>query len=165
MHRNQDIYSKINLNFKVMKPVIVFGATGHAGRAVVKELLQKGYSVSAVVRNIQRAKQLLPLSVNLIEADVCKPENLKGICNDYDVVISTLGKSVSINDKSKASFRDVDFTANSNILAEAVQSNVQQFIYVSALHAEKYPQLEYFRVHHEFSELLRMSGLNLLSVY
>lgn len=143
-----------------MKPVIVFGATGHAGRAVVNELLQRGYIVTAVVRNEQKARQVLPASVTLVVADVCNPSTLNGIIQNQQIVISALGKSVSINDKSKPSFRDIDVAANSNILAEALQSNVQQFIYVSALHAEKYPQLEYFKVHHDFSELLQQSGLN-----
>jgi uncharacterized protein YbjT (DUF2867 family) len=143
-----------------MQKVVLFGATGHAGRAIAKELLARNYTVTAVVRNEQRAKQLLPGAVTLVVADVCNPSSLKGILQNQEIVISALGKSVSINDKSKPSFRDIDVAANSNILAEALQRNVQQFIYVSALHAEKYPQLEYFKVHHEFSELLKQSGLN-----
>jgi uncharacterized protein YbjT (DUF2867 family) len=143
-----------------MDKVILFGATGNAGRAIAKELLLRNYSVTAVVRDVVRAGELLPAGIEFFKADVTRPEVLKDICKNQDIVISALGKSVSINDKSKPAFRDIDFTANSNILAEAVKSNVQQFIYVSALHSENYPQLEYFKVHHEFSEKLKHSGLN-----
>jgi uncharacterized protein YbjT (DUF2867 family) len=143
-----------------MDKVILFGATGNAGRAIAKELLLRNYSVTAIVRDVVRAGELLPAGIEFFKADVTRPEVLKDICKNQDIVISALGKSVSINDKSKPAFRDIDFTANSHILAEAVKSNVQQFIYVSALHSENYPQLEYFKVHHEFSEKLKHSGLN-----
>jgi uncharacterized protein YbjT (DUF2867 family) len=71
-----------------------------------------------------------------------------------------LGKSVSPMDNSKPSFNDIDFVANSNILKEALKSDVKKFVYVSAFHSEQYQHLEYFRVHHCFSELLMGSGIN-----
>jgi hypothetical protein len=37
---------------------------------------------------------------------------------------------------------------------------VKKFVYVSAFHSEKYLHLEYFRVHHEFSERLKASGID-----
>ena len=143
-----------------MKSVLLFGSTGNVGKQIAKEARRKGYVLTAVVRNSQKADDISDITTNVLIADVTKTGELVGICNGFDIVISALGKSVSPNDKSKASFYDVDFAANASILKEAGASGVKKFVYVSALHSERYPNLEYFKVHHEFSEKLKQSGLD-----
>jgi len=63
-------------------------------------------------------------------------------------------------DRSRESFYQVDLLGNTNILHEALRSGVRKFVYVSAFHSERYQHLEYFRVHHLFSELLQKSSLD-----
>ena len=91
---------------------------------------------------------------------VCNKSTLENILAKQDIIVSALGKSVSPNDKSKPTFKQVDFDANKNILDEAIKTGIKKFIYVSAFHAEKYLHLEYFKVHHDFSELLKKSGID-----
>jgi uncharacterized protein YbjT (DUF2867 family) len=143
-----------------MKKVLLFGATGNLGKEIAKELIQKGYDLTAVVRNKTKATEISAITANCKIADITDQNSLKDICTGFDVVISSLGKSVSLNDKSKPSFRDIDLNANLNILNEAKKSGIQKFIYVSALGSENYPDLDYFKVHHEFSEELKRSGIN-----
>jgi len=143
-----------------MNKVLLFGSTGNLGKKIAEELRQKGYDVTAVVRNEQKAAELKPVVHHIVVADVTNPNSIKGICHGYDVVISALGKSVSPNDKSKPSFQDVDLNANSNILDEAVKSKIKKFVYVSAFGAEKYQHLTYFAVHHQFSERLKQAGID-----
>jgi uncharacterized protein YbjT (DUF2867 family) len=143
-----------------VKSVLLFGSTGNVGKQIAKEALRRGYSLTAVVRNSQKANELAEITKSVLIADVTKPDNLVAITNGFDIVISALGKSVSPNDKSKASFYDVDFAANVSILKEALSHSVNKFVYVSALHSERYTNLEYFKVHHEFSEKLKKSGLD-----
>lgn len=143
-----------------MKKVILFGATGNLGKEIAKELVKQGYDLTVVVRNESKAKALSDITTKHIVADVCKKESLAKIFDDQDIVVSALGKSVSPKDKSKASFRDIDLNANSNILNEAVKSGIKKFVYISAFHSEMYLHLEYFKVHHEFSELLKKSGID-----
>ncbi len=144
-----------------MRNVLLFGSTGNIGKAIADELHQQSsYSVTAVVRNAEKAIVLKDLVSQIVVADVTNPASLKGLCAGFDIVISALGKSVSPNDKSKPSFQDIDLNANTHILNEAVKSGVKKFVYVSAFHAEKYLHLEYFRTHHEFGERLKQSGLD-----
>ncbi|HVF81582.1 MAG TPA: SDR family oxidoreductase [Flavisolibacter sp.] len=143
-----------------MKKIILFGASGNLGKEIAKQAIEQGHDLTVVVRNSQRAEQLSKITTKAIIADVTSQSSLNTICKGFDAVISALGKSVSPNDKSKPSFTDIDFTANSYILEEAVRSGVKKFVYVSAFHAEKYPQLEYFKVHHDFSEKLKQSGID-----
>lgn len=143
-----------------MTKVLLFGATGHLGKEIGKEVKKQGYDLTVVVRNKDKALELSETTNQAIIADVTNANSLSKICNGFDVVISALGKSVSPNDKSKPSFRDIDLAANSNILAEARNAGVKKFVYVSAFQAEKYLHLEYFKVHHEFAEKLKQSGIN-----
>lgn len=146
------------------KRAIVFGSTGHLGREIVSELVRQGYDTTAVVRNAERAKLIPEPSVSIRVADVRDPRGLQNICDGLPVVISALGKPVSPNDHSKPSFREIDLACNSYILTEAVKSRVEKFVYVSALHADLFSHLEYFRVHAEMEKKLRSSGLPYLII-
>jgi len=140
--------------------VLLFGGTGNLGFEIAKEVRKQGYDLTVVTRNNLKADKFTSLGASTLVADVTDKNSLAGICKGYDIVISSLGKSVSLNDKSKPSFYDIDFAANSNILEEAKNRGVKKFVYVSAMHAEDYPSLTYFKVHHDFSEKLKASGLN-----
>jgi uncharacterized protein YbjT (DUF2867 family) len=143
-----------------MERVLVFGATGNLGRQIIKALKQQHYYVASVVRSSAKAALLQSISDECLVADITVAGQLKGICNGFDLVISALGKSVSIEDKSKPSFEDIDYKANAVILQEAKESQVKKFVYISALHAEQYPHLAYFNTHYRFSQLLKNSGVN-----
>jgi uncharacterized protein YbjT (DUF2867 family) len=143
-----------------MKKVILFGATGNLGKEIAKELVSLGYDLTVVVRSEAKGKSFAEITNNYFVADVCDRHTLAGIFEKQEIVISALGKSVSPNDRTKPSFRDVDFAANSNILTEAKKAGIKKFVYVSAFHSEKYQHLEYFKVHHDFSELLQHSGMD-----
>ncbi|AHM58738.1 NAD-dependent epimerase/dehydratase [Flammeovirgaceae bacterium 311] len=143
-----------------MKKVLLFGATGNIGQAIAREVLEKGYKLSIVVRNKRKAELLNGLPSKYIVADITDPGSLAGISRGQDIVISAVGKSVSPNDKSKQTFHEVDFMGNANVLQEAQASGVKKFIYVSAFHSERYLHLNYCKVHHDFAELLQRSGIN-----
>ena len=143
-----------------MKKILLFGSTGHLGKKIAQELTGNRYEVTAVVRNETKKAEMAALVQHCVVADVLKPRSISHICDGFDVVVSALGKSVSPYDRSKPSFRQVDLEANSLILEEAIKSGVKKFVYISAFHAERYPYLEYFRVHHLFSEKLKSSGLD-----
>jgi len=51
-------------------PILLTGATGVVGLAVVKRLLQEGYTLRALVRDAAKARTLLPPNVELIEAQI-----------------------------------------------------------------------------------------------
>ena len=143
-----------------MKKVILFGATGNLGKHIAKELISNGYELTVVVRDPQKAKGLFDVKTKQVIADVCNKATLKDVCQDQEIVVSALGKSVSPNDKTRAGFEEVDFAGNMNILEEAMKNGVKKFVYVSAFHAEKYLHLTYFNVHHRFSEELKKSGID-----
>lgn len=143
-----------------MKKAILFGATGNLGREIAKELVNQGYDLTIVVRNVQKAKALNHITTKHIIADLSNKSTLENKFDKQTIVVSALGKSVSPKDKSKPTFKQVDYDTNKNILDQAIKSGVKKFVYISAFHSEKYLHLEYFKVHHDFSELLIKSGID-----
>jgi uncharacterized protein YbjT (DUF2867 family) len=140
--------------------ILLFGATGNLGKEIAKEIVKQGFDLTVVVRNEAKAKSLSNITPKFIIADVCNKSTLEHIFDNQEIVISALGKSVSPNDKSKPTFKDIDYKANENILNLAKKADIKKFVYISAFHSEKYLHLEYFKVHHDFSELLKKSGID-----
>jgi uncharacterized protein YbjT (DUF2867 family) len=143
-----------------MKKIILFGATGQLGKAIAKELAARGYQFTIVARSRAKAQTLADLTDKFIIADVDEPSTISNSTKGFDVVISALGKSVSPFDRAKPSFRSVDLLGNQLILEDAKKHGVKKFVYISAFQAEKYSQLEYFKVHQEFSDQLIGSGID-----
>jgi uncharacterized protein YbjT (DUF2867 family) len=136
------------------KKVALFGATGHLGMAIARELKAQNYQVRAFARASAKAEILKTLVDEVFTFDFTADEFQPGHFEHCDYIISALGKSVSLKDGSAATFEQVDFGYNRQILAAAIQSGVKKFVYVSALHAEQYPDLTYFKVHANFSKEL-----------
>lgn len=138
------------------KRILLAGGTGYLGAYVLEELLKQGYPTRAITRNLQKIK---PQKANLevVEAEVTKKESLKDVCDQIDVVISTVGIT---RQKDGLTYMDVDYQANLNLLEEAKRAGVQQFIYVSAINGDKYRNLKIFEAKERFVDALKASGLD-----
>lgn len=56
--------------------VLVAGATGGVGKRVVRLLKERGYRVRSLVRDADKAKEILGNEVELVVGDITKPESL-----------------------------------------------------------------------------------------
>ena len=70
--------------------ILVIGATGGTGQAIVREALAKGHQVTALVRSREKAAALLP-GAELEEGDACDRTALSRALKGCDAVISALG--------------------------------------------------------------------------
>ncbi|MDZ7959599.1 MAG: CIA30 family protein [Aulosira sp. DedQUE10] len=59
--------------------ILVAGATGGVGKRVVKRLLESGYQVRCLVRDLDKARTILGNDVDLVVADITKPETLNSV--------------------------------------------------------------------------------------
>lgn len=92
--------------------LLAVGATGSIGRLVVAEALEQGYRVRALVRDIGRARRLLPDQVELVECDVTRLDGLIDAVGDVDAVVFTLGAGSVRGESAK----DVDYAGVRNVL-------------------------------------------------
>lgn len=136
--------------------VLLAGATGYLGRHIAKELELRNISTRILVRNTGKAKGLSSESATVIQAEVTKPETLKGLFSGVDTVISTVGIT---RQKDGLTYWDVDYQANVNLLKEAMDSGVRKFIYVSVLNGNLHRNLKIMEAKESFVDELVASGL------
>ncbi len=136
--------------------VLLAGATGYLGRYITQELVSADFETKIIVRDKSKVKFNYP-NLKIIEAEVTKPETLKGICNDIDVVISTVGIT---RQKDGLTYMDVDYQANANLIDEAKTGCVKKFIYISVLNGEKLRHLKICEAKEKLGDYLKSSGLD-----
>jgi uncharacterized protein YbjT (DUF2867 family) len=140
-----------------MTRVLVAGATGYLGGYVAKELAARGYFVRALVRSLDKAEGLRTVVDELVEGEVTKPETLQRVCDDIDVVFSSVGIT---RQKDGLTFQDVDYQGNKNLLDVAMRAGVRKFVYVSVLNGPDLLHLAIVKAHEDFVAALKASGLD-----
>jgi uncharacterized protein YbjT (DUF2867 family) len=143
------------------KKILLAGASGALGLEVLKLLHERGDEVRALVHSADGVEKVGAYTQDIWRADASEGnEEIKDITKDVDIVISTLGKSVSLFTDRGKSFIENDFYANSNILDDAIKNGVKRFIYVSIKGAEKALEYEVAKSHKMFEDALEASGLD-----
>ena len=74
--------------------ILIVGGTGFIGKTAVAFLLGKGHEVSAWVRDIEKATDMLGDGVGLISS-IKKAEDLKQYLEEADVVINLAGRPLA----------------------------------------------------------------------
>lgn len=138
------------------KRVLVAGATGYLGRELVKELKHRGYWVRALIRS-EKQKELVQLADEVFIGEVTKPETLSGCTHTMNYVFSTIGIT---RQKEGMTYMDVDYRGNLNLLHQACITDVERFLYVSAINGDKLRHLEIFKAKEGFVDKLKESGLD-----
>jgi len=112
--------------------VVVVGATGYIGKAVVRESVARGYPTTAVVRDAGvAASEPKFAGAAVVQADVCDAPSLgRGPfkAGEVDVVISCLA---SRSGSKKDSFA-IDYQATLNCLEAAREAGARHFVMLSA---------------------------------
>jgi|SRR5579883_1244143 uncharacterized protein YbjT (DUF2867 family) len=108
----------------------VAGAAGETGRRIVQELVARDIPVRALVRDIEKAKGILPANVELVEGDVLKPESLSAALGDSTVVLCATGAKPSFDPTGPYK---VDFEGTKNLVDVSVQKQIEHFVFVSSL--------------------------------
>jgi uncharacterized protein YbjT (DUF2867 family) len=140
-----------------MKKVLVAGATGYLGRYVVKEFKNQGFFVRALARNRAKLEDISDQIDEIVEAEITKPETLKGCCKDMDIVFSSVGIT---RQQDGLSYYDVDYQGNKNLLEEALDNGVRKFMYISVLNADKMADLSIINAKLKFVHELESSGID-----
>jgi uncharacterized protein YbjT (DUF2867 family) len=115
---------------KNLMKVFVAGATGGTGQQIVKQLVARGIPVKALVRDLNKAKQILPVEAELVVGDVLKPASLPAAMAGCTVLLSATGAAPSLNVFGPLS---VDYLGNKHLVDAAKAAKIQQFVMVSSL--------------------------------
>jgi len=144
----------MNEDTKKRKTVLVVGATGYIGNAVVAESVQQGYDVIAVTRSLKTDCQFEGAEVVL--ADVTDPASIaKAFNRKIDIVISCLACRSGLPED----FDDIDYKATLRVLNAAKKNGTDQFILLSAICVRK-PDLPLQLAKLKMEDELMRSGID-----
>lgn len=112
-----------------IRSIAVIGATGMLGQPVVRALLQAEFAVTALVRNPDAARGVLPAGVRLIAADVGDEESLQRALQGHDGLYLNL----SIAPGARPGDFHTEAQGLEHILNAARAAGIKRIGYLSAL--------------------------------
>ncbi|MEO8821539.1 MAG: SDR family oxidoreductase [Ginsengibacter sp.] len=121
-----------------MIKIIVFGATGDTGSEVVKQGLEKGYQITAIVRTPSEF-DLKHKHLKVMKGDVLQPTTFEKEISGNDAVISCLGNGSSTKPTTVYSI------GTKNIISAMNNAGVKRLICMSAKDLDADKEMGFFR--------------------
>ena len=128
--------------------ILVTGATGLNGTALVRKLSAKGVPLRALVRNAAKAAEIAALpNVEIAIADMAKPETLPAALAGVDRAM--------LNSSADPAMVEVQ----SNFIAAAAKAGVRHVVKLSGIMPDLDSPFRFARMHGEIEKRLEASGM------
>jgi len=111
---------------------LVTGATGTIGNAITRELVARGHTVRALVRDVARASAVVPAGVELVPGDITDPASLPSACKGADVVFHAAGTPEGWQ-RDPHAFDRINRQGTVNVVAAAREAGVPRVVYTSTM--------------------------------
>ncbi|WUR11040.1 NmrA/HSCARG family protein [[Empedobacter] haloabium] len=126
--------------------ILVTGATGNVGRNVVAQLVQRGATVRALVRNPASAN--LPAGVEVVQGDMLDVDSLR---RAFEGVSTLFLLNAVVPD---------EVTQALITLNVARQAGVQRVVYLSVLHSDRYVNVPHFAGKFAVERMIEQMGFS-----
>jgi uncharacterized protein YbjT (DUF2867 family) len=126
--------------------ILVFGATGTIGRLVVNQLIERGASVRALVRD--PAKADFPAGVDVVKGDLLDPDSLRSAFAGVSAFF--LLNAVTPD----------EFTQALIPLNMARELNVDRVVYLSVIHSDRFVNVPHFAGKFAVERMLEQMGFS-----
>ena len=139
-----------------MPGVFVTGGTGYIGQCLISELIRRGHSVRALVRNGSERK--LPAGTIAVRGDALDASTFANRVAPSDTFVQLVGVAHPSPAK-KEEFRKIDFVSVRESVAAARDAGVQHFVYRSVAHPAPIMR-EYVAIREEGEAMIRSLNIN-----
>lgn len=109
----------------------VFGASGGTGTQVIRQALDAGHEVTAVVRDRGRLTVADHPGLDVVVADVMQPATIEGLVAGRDAVISALGPSRRPEERKTAAHSRICASSARSITAAMRAAGTSRLVVVS----------------------------------
>lgn len=144
-----------------MERILVVGATGKLGGAVLRRLIQKKHSVRALVRQPEQQGAFQALGADTVIADLTDPASLAAACSGVSHVVTTANAFLGRGRNSSAL---VDLEGNLNLIDAAQRAGVGRFVFTSGVIMGPDSITDFFRYKARAEEHLKKSGMDYVIV-
>ena len=136
--------------------VFVTGGTGYLGRFLIPELVQRGHTVTALVRS--GSEKRLPAGAHPVIGDALNQATFKDHIKPADTFVQLVGVPHPGPTKA-AQFRTIDLVSVRESVAAATAAGISHFVYLSV--AQPAPVMQaYLAVRAEGEAMIRQSAMN-----
>ncbi|MGH9311355.1 MAG: SDR family oxidoreductase [Vicinamibacterales bacterium] len=135
--------------------VLVVGATGQLGRAIVRHLVAAGATVRAAARDRTALAALGP-GVEIAPVDFLDLARLTEACRDVDQIVATANNNMG---KGATSPMRVDLAGYQNLCAAARNMRIRRLIYTSYRGVSQDSPVDIFRLKWYIEDAIRRSGV------
>ena len=126
--------------------ILVTGATGNVGRQVIEQLVKRGASVRALVRDPSKAN--LPAGVEVVQGDLLDVDSLRSAFSG----VSTLFLLNAVVPE--------EFTQALVALNVARAAGVERIVYLSVIHSDVYVNVPHFAGKFGVERMIEQMGFN-----
>lgn len=119
------------------KKILVTGGTGFLGSYIIRDLVNKGYTVRAIRRSTKLPGWIDPAIMNRvewIEGDVLDVVALEEAMEDIDTIIHSAAV-VSFLKKDRRDMYQVNVEGTANVVNMALEKNVRRLVHISSVAA------------------------------
>jgi uncharacterized protein YbjT (DUF2867 family) len=128
--------------------ILVTGATGLNGKALIRRLSAQGVALRALVRSVAKAEELSALpNVEIAAGDMARPETLPAALRGVD-------RAMLISSSDPAMLE-----AQSNFIGAAAKAGVKHVVKLSGIMPEVDSPFRFARMHGEIERRLEASGM------
>lgn len=110
------------------RPVLVVGASGQLGTRIVQRLVEAGRPVRAMIRSTSLAGHLRTPGVELVVADLMRPETLEAACQGAGAVIATAN---AVAPTHGSNFESVDERGYTALIDTCARHRCGRFVLIS----------------------------------
>jgi NADH dehydrogenase len=137
--------------------IFLTGGTGFVGREVVRQLCGAGHKVRCLVRDMERAKRLLPSIVELQPGDLTDPEGFKAGLKECQAVIHLVGILV---EKGGSTFERIHHQGTTDLLRAASEAGIRRVVHMSTLGSRPNAKSRYHQTKYQAEQAVIRSGLD-----
>jgi uncharacterized protein YbjT (DUF2867 family) len=136
--------------------ILVIGSTGTLGRQIVRQLLESGYPVHCLVRNIRKAKFLQEWGAKLIYGDLALPETIPNALQNINTVIDV---ATLRPEDELATLQKVNLIGKIALIKATKIAKIKNFIFFSITENEKFQSIPLMRLKKKIELILKFSNI------
>ena len=139
--------------------ILYVGATGHLGRAAVRELAKRGKKIRCLVRQSSDVTGLEATGAEIVRGDLQNQASVRQALEGVDTVISSFATNIA-KERSVATLWANDYEGNLALIRLSREAGVRKFIFVSYWGLAKFGDFEHGKIKKMVEDLLTVSGFD-----
>jgi uncharacterized protein YbjT (DUF2867 family) len=141
--------------------ILITGSTGYIGRHLVARLVAQGERPRCLVRDISRAKRILPADkVELVEGATTSPDSLGAAVKGVDTIVHAAFLTADRKQSTGNEYEKTNVQGTANLIKVAKKAGVKRIIEIGGLGTKPDKPGSYMQGRYLAEKMLKESGLD-----